>query len=111
MSKQLFELRALAFIRHSSFDIRHSRPLPVAQRSERPSYKRPTRVRLPPGRVGVGQAFQPDPCETKVRLESLTYGTKVLVAASLALNQKGEGSSPSGPTAGMTKDEIRMSKE
>lgn len=49
---------------------------PVAQRPEPAPYKGQTRVQLPPGRTGI----------------------QVLAAAYLALNQGGEGSSPSGPT-------------
>ena len=51
------------------------RAWPVAQRPEPAPYKGQTRVRLPPGRHGIQ-----------------------LAAAYLALNQRGEGSSPSGPT-------------
>ncbi len=48
---------------------------PVAQRQEPTPYKGQTRVRFPPGRSGI----------------------QVLLAAYLALNQRGDGSSPSSP--------------
>lgn len=50
--------------------------------AEHPADNREGEVRFLPGRSGGERC----------------YGTKVLAAASLALNQAGEGSSPSGPT-------------
>ena len=54
-----------------------------SSRAEHSADNRKTEVRLLPGRL------------------RLIVGTKVLAAAHLALNQAGEGSSPSGPARGV----------
>jgi hypothetical protein len=56
-----------------------------SSRAEHSADNRKTKVRLLPGRLGRSEIT---PSE----------GTKALVAERLALNQVGEGSSPSGPT-------------
>jgi hypothetical protein len=56
-----------------------------SSRGERSADNRKTKVQLLPGRVGVDR-------------QPFDSGTKALAAERLALNQAGEGSSPSGPT-------------
>ena len=59
----------------------------MVQPAEHAADNRETEVRILPGRVG--------------RTTYLTVGTEALEAEHLALNQAGEGSSPSGPTRSM----------